>query len=133
LRRAARRGVDVRLLVPLESDVPPAHYAAQRLFERYLRWGIRIFQWPGPMMHAKTVVIDTQWSTVGSYNMDSLSLLLNDELTVVVLNRDFGERLESMFREDFEVCEELTLNAWRKRGWLQRLAEKFFSLFRLIL
>jgi len=133
LRRAARRGVDVRLLVPLESDVPPAHYAAQRLFERYLRWGIRIFQWPGPMMHAKTAVIDTQWSTVGSYNMDSLSLLLNDELTVVVLNRDFGERLESMFREDFEACEELTLDAWRKRGWLRRLAEKFFSLFRLIL
>ncbi len=133
LRRAARRGVDVRLLVPLQSDVAPALYAAQRLFERYLRWGIRIFEWPGPMMHAKTAVIDGQWSTVGSYNMDSLSLLLNDELTVVILNRDFGERLESMFREDFEVSGELTLDAWGKRGWLRRHAEKFCSLFRLIL
>src|SRR6185295_3810829 len=51
LRRAARRGVDVRLLVPRTSDVPPARFASQRLFERYLKWGIRIFEWPGPMMH----------------------------------------------------------------------------------
>lgn len=133
LRRAARRGVDVRLLVPRTSDVPPALYASQHLFERFLKWGIRIFEWPGPMMHAKTAVIDTQWSTVGSYNMDPLSLLLNDELTAVLFNRDFGLRLEAMFREDFGECRELTLEAWRKRGWLRRLAERFFYLFRLLL
>ena len=133
LRRAARRGVDVRLLVPRASDVPPARYASQRLFERYLKWGIRIFEWPGPMMHAKTAVIDTLWATVGSYNMDSLSLLLNDELTAVMFNRDFGARLEAMFREDFGVSRELTREVWKKRGWLRRLAEKFFYAFRLIL
>jgi len=133
LRRAARRGVDVRLLIPRESDLPPALCASQRMFERYLRWGIRIFEWPGPMMHAKTAVVDTLWSTVGSYNMDPLSMLLNDELTAVMFNRDFGARLESMFTEDFGACQELTLGVWRKRGWLRRLAEKFFYLFRLIL
>jgi len=133
LRRATRRGVDVRLLVPRISDVPPALYASQRLFERYLKWGIRIFEWPGPMMHAKTAVIDTLWSTVGSYNMDPLSLLLNDELTAVMFNRDFGARLEEMFREDFGACKELTLKVWRGRGWMRRLAEKFFHIFRLIL
>ena len=133
LRRATERGVDVRLLVPRVSDVPPALYAAQRQFERYLTWGIRIFEWPGPMMHAKTAVIDTLWSTVGSYNMDPLSLLLNDELTAVMLNRDFGARLEAMFREDFGACRELTLEVWRGRGWLRRLAEKLFHTFRLIL
>src|SRR6185369_1764756 len=133
LRRAARRGVDVRLLVPRTSDVPPARFASQRLFERYLKWGIRIFEWPGPMMHAKTAVIDTLWSTVGSYNMDPLSLLLNDELTAVVFNRDFGARLEAMFTEDFEASRELTREVWRKRGWFPRLVEKFFYAFRLIL
>ena len=133
LRRATRRGVDVRLLVPRVSDIPPALYASQRLFERYLRWGIRIFEWPGPMMHAKTAVIDTLWSTVGSYNMDPLSLLLNDELTAVMFNRGFGARLEAMFREDFGACKELTLDVWRKRGWLRRLAEKICYIFRLIL
>ena len=133
LRRATRRGVDVRLLVPRVSDVPPALHASHRLFERYLKWGVRIFEWPGPMMHAKTAVIDTLWSTVGSYNMDSLSLLLNDELTAVVFNRDFGARLEAMFREDFGACKELTLDDWRKRGWLRRLAEKICYIFRLIL
>jgi cardiolipin synthase len=133
LHRAKQRGVDVRLLVPRVSDVPPALYASQRLFERYLRWGIRIFEWPGPMMHAKTAVIDTQWSTVGSYNLDPISLLLNDELTAVILNRHFGARLEAMFREDFGVSRELTLDAWNKRGWLRRLTEKACYLFRLIL
>jgi cardiolipin synthase len=133
LRRAALRGVDVRLLVPRVSDVPPAHFAAQRLFERYLKWGIRIFEWPGPMMHSKTAVIDTEWSTVGSYNMDPLSMLLNDELTAVMFNRDFGVRLEAMFAEDFEACKELTLEVWQKRGLLRRFAEKIFYVFRLIL
>jgi cardiolipin synthase len=85
------------------------------------------------MMHAKTAVIDTQWSTVGSYNMDPLSLLLNDELTAVILNRHFGARLEAMFREDFRVSRELTLDAWKQRGWLRRLSEKACYLFRLIL
>lgn len=133
LRRATRRGVDVRLLVPRVSDVPPALHASHRLFERYLNWGIRIFEWPGPMMHSKTAVIDTEWSTVGSYNMDPLSMLVNDELTAVMFNRDFGSRLETMFREDFGACRELTLDVWRKRGWLRRLAEKICYIFRLIL
>ena len=133
LRRAAERGVDVRLLVPRTSDVPPALYASQRLYERYLRWGIRLFEWPGPMMHAKTAVVDTLWSTVGSYNMDSLSLLLNDELTAVIFNRDFGARLEAMFREDFGACRELTPEVWKRRGRLRRFAEKLFHVFRLVL
>ncbi len=133
LRRAARRGVDVRLLVPRASDVPPAQYASQRLFERYLRWGIRIFEWPGPMMHAKTAVIDTLWSTVGSYNLDPLSLLHNDELTAVMFNREFGARLESMFEEDFRASRELVPAVWRKRGWLRRVAEKLCYFFRFLL
>jgi|SRR5579862_9511869 len=133
LLRATQRGVDVRLLVPRSSDVPPALFASQRLFQRFLRWGIRIFEWPGPMMHAKTAVIDAQWSTVGSYNMDPLSLLLNDELTAVMLDRGFGARLEAMFREDFEASTELTPEAWQKRGWFRRITEKICYVFRMIL
>lgn len=133
LRRAARRGVDVRILVPRISDSLPVRYASQRLFERYLKWGIRIFEWSGPMMHAKTAVIDTVWSTVGSYNLDSLSLRLNDELTAVIFDHDFGTRLEAMFREDFGASRELALPVWRRRSGFQRLAEKFFYFFRSVL
>jgi len=85
------------------------------------------------MMHAKTAVIDTLWSTVGSYNMDPLSLLHNDELTAVMVNREFGARLESMFEEDFRASEELVPALWRKRGWLRRAAEKLCYLFRVFL
>jgi cardiolipin synthase len=133
LRRAARRGVDVRLLVPRSSDVPAFQFASERLFDRYLRWGLRIFQWQGPMMHAKAAVIDGLWATVGSYNLDALSLSLNDELVAIVPDRDFGRRLEGMFEEDFRGSSELTLRDWRNRGQLRRLAEKFFYLFRIIL
>jgi cardiolipin synthase len=133
LRRARERGVDVRLLLPRASDVPPVQYASERMFDRYLRWGIRIFQWPGPMMHAKTAVIDGVWATVGSCNLDALSLLLNDELTAVVPEREFASRLEGMFEEDFQVSRELTRTHWRARGRMRRMAEKLFYLFRIIL
>lgn len=133
LRRAARRGVDVRLLVPRRSDCPPALYAAQHLYARYLEWGIRLFEWPGAMMHSKMAVIDGTWSTVGSYNLDALSLFHNYELTVVVMGREFGRRLEGMFEEDFARCREVRPAEWERRGVLRRMAERACFSFRFLL
>lgn len=133
LRRAARRGVDVRLLVPRASDAPPVQYASERLFDRFLKWGVRIYQWAGPMMHAKTAVVDGQWSTVGSYNMDTLSNLLNDELTAIVLDRNFAATLERMFEEDFRISTEVVRREWKTRGWARRMMEEGCYLFRIVL
>jgi len=123
LRRAVQRGVDVRILVPARSDVAPALYAAQRSFSRYLRSGLRLFEWSGPMMHAKTALIDSNWVTVGSYNIDHLSLVRNFELTAVAVDGEVGTAMEAMFNSDFEKCHELRREEWRRRGWRRRVLE----------
>jgi cardiolipin synthase len=130
LRLAAGRGVDVRILVPAQSDVAPALYAAQRSFARYLKSGIRLFEWSGPMMHAKTALVDGNWVTVGSYNIDHISLFRNFELTAVFVDRAVGARMEAMFEADFVQCRELKLQEWRGRGWKRKVLELFFHLFR---
>jgi cardiolipin synthase len=126
LRRAAGRGVDVRVLVPARTDVAPALYAAQRSFSRFLKSGIRLFEWSGPMMHAKTALIDGSWVTVGSYNIDHLSLVHNFELTAVVVDRGLGAEMQVMFEADFARCRELQLDEWRRRGWRRRALETLF-------
>ena len=124
MRRATRRGVDVRLLVPRVSDIPPALYASQRLFERYLRWGIRIFEWPGPMMHAKTAVIDGVFSTVGSSNMDWRSFVANNEINAIVMGREFGQQLEALFKRDLTNSRAIEMAAWGRRDVGERFMEQ---------
>jgi cardiolipin synthase len=128
---AVRRGVDVRLLVPSQTDFRPVAYASQHLFERFFKWGIRVFHWTGPMMHAKTGVIDGRWSTVGSYNFDRFSLLNNYELSVIVLGREFGERMESMFEGDFAKSIEIQPDGWKRRGVRRKLIERLSYSFRM--
>jgi cardiolipin synthase len=133
LRRAAARGVDVRVLVPAQTDILPVYYASRALFRRLLRWGVRIFEWQGTMMHAKTAVIDGTWSTVGSYNIDHLSLMHNLELSILVHNPEFGSALERMFEDDLTGCREVDPTAWRRRPWHQKWAERLFYFFRTFL
>ena len=111
------------MLVPALSDVAPALYAAQRSFGRYLKSGIRLFEWSGSMMHAKTALIDANWVTVGSYNIDHLSLFRNFELTAVVVDAQVGVDMQAMFEADFAKCRELKLEEWRLRGWKRRILE----------
>jgi len=133
LRRASGRGVDVRVIVPERTDILPVSFATRALFGRLLRWGVRVFEWQGEMMHAKTAVVDGEWSTVGSYNIDHLSLLHNLELSVVVVDRDFGGALERMFEEDLRKCREVMRAGWRLRPWHRKLAERFFYSFRALM
>lgn len=133
LRRAARRGVDVRVLVPRWSDSAVVLRASQRAYAYFFRSGIRLFEWPGAMMHLKAAVIDGEWSTIGSYNIDPLSLLVNRELNVVLLGREVGRRFESMFEDDFVCAEELDSAGWGTRGSLRRLAEQLCAAFRVFL
>lgn len=130
LIRAVRRGVDVRVIVPQRSDLLSVQYAGERTYSRLLRAGVGIYQWLGSHMHAKTAVVDGIWSTVGSYNLDYVSLFQNLEVNVQVIDRDFGARMQRIFETDFERCRALEYESWKKRPWWQKLLERFFYRFR---
>ncbi len=130
LRNACRRGVDVRVIVPARSDVMPVQFASRRLYGSLMRSGVRIFEWRQHVMHAKCCVIDAEWSTVGSFNIDHRSVFHNRELNAVIFGQAFGQRMLAMFRRDLESCAEVDPDTWRFRPLLDQVLERFFYLFR---
>ena len=122
LRHAARRGVRVRLLLQGKVDYRIAALAAQVLYDQLRHAGVRIFEYTPAFLHAKVAVIDDDWATVGSSNIDPLSLLLNLEANVVVRDADFSRALAERFDAAFAVSTEVTETPVRAgwRGWLQR-------------
>ena len=100
LRDAARDGVDVRLLVPGSSDLPLVRNLSRIGYRDLLRSGVRIFEWDGPMLHAKTIVADGRWTRVGSSNLNPSSLVGNWELDVLIEDAALGDAMERQFRLD---------------------------------
>jgi cardiolipin synthase len=115
LRAAARDGVDVRLLVPGSSDIPVLRPLSQAGFRPLLEAGIRVFEWKGPMLHAKTAVADGRWARVGSSNLNIASWIGNYELDCVVENEAFAAQMESLYLEDLEYSTEIVLGPRRRR------------------
>ena len=123
LRRAANRGVDVRLLLPGPiTDHPAVRYASRRFYGRLLRHGVRIFEYQGRFMHTKVALADN-WATIGSSNVDRWNLRWNLEANQEVEDRDFAAAIRSMLQEDFTHCQEILHREWRRRSRLQRLRE----------
>jgi cardiolipin synthase len=122
---AARRGVDVQLVLPGFSDFWLPLAAGQAHYEALLQAGIRIFQHNDALLHAKTAVIDGVWSSVGSSNMDWRSFVHNFEADVLVLDGGFAKEMERLFRVDAAAAEEVTLDAWQRRGIGARFKEWF--------
>jgi len=120
---AAKRGVDVKLVLPGVSDHGLVMYAGQAFYEQLLAGGVRIFQLQVAVLHAKTAVIDGAWSTIGSANIDRRSFIHNYELNVVVIDPAFGRDMESAFNEDLRSSKEVTLEQWRDRPWADRVKE----------
>ena len=129
LTRAAKRGVSVRVLVPGVSDIKSVWHAMRANYGPLLARGVRIFEWQGPMLHAKAVVVDKQWSAVGSYNLDHRSLHHNLEINLHALDRPLAEELAGRFERALEGSREITLDDWRRRSWTARLLEQFFGSF----
>jgi cardiolipin synthase A/B len=130
LRDAARRGVDVKLVLPGVSDHSLVFHAGQSYYEPLLEAGVQIYQLKVAILHAKTAVIDSAWSTIGSANIDRRSFMHNYELNVVVMDPAFGRDMESAFDEDLRDSKEVTREEWRHRPlsdrvkeWLGRMAE----------
>ncbi|NHZ41988.1 cardiolipin synthase [Massilia aquatica] len=123
LSAAARRGVDVRLVLPGVTDHGLVFHAGRAFYDELLKNGVKIHQLQVAILHAKTAVIDGTWSTVGSANIDRRSFLHNYELNVVVLDAGFGADMESAFSEDMRDSKEITLEQWRDRPWSDRIKE----------
>jgi cardiolipin synthase A/B len=124
LRDAARRGVDVRLLLPHQSDAPAVVWAGRSHYDDLLEAGVRIFERRGVTLHSKTIMIDGIWSAVGSANFDVRSVRYNDEANAVVLGKRFGREMEAMFERDLAQSNEVRAPVWQGRSWLDRGKER---------
>ena len=120
LRRAVARGVTVRVIVPGRSDVLVVELATLYLYRRLVKAGVEILRWRGAMMHAKTAVVDGVWSTIGSYNLDSISLQRNLEVTVETLDSKHGAIMRAQHVEDAQQCALFTAESWRALAWWRR-------------
>jgi cardiolipin synthase A/B len=109
LKAAAKDGVDVRMLVPGSTDIPILRAVSRAGYQPLLESGIRIFEWNGPMMHAKTAVADGKWGRVGSTNLNIASWMGNYELDVAVEDEGFSQSMAEMFVEDLENTTEVFL------------------------
>jgi len=107
LTGAARDGVDVRLLVPSRYDHPWVHGLTRGFYNRLLRNGVRIWEWRGEMMHAKTAVVDGRWTRVGSTDLNPLGIAINFELDVIVEDPSIGAAAEAMFEDDLSRSKEI--------------------------
>lgn len=123
LEQAARRGVDVRLLLPSKTDSVLVFYASHSYYEELLLAGVKIYERKDALLHAKTALIDGIWSTVGSTNLDWLSREYNQEVNAVILGQEFGAQMKAMFDKDMTSSVLITLENWRKRSLGARLKE----------
>jgi cardiolipin synthase len=115
LTEAARRDVDVKLVLPSYTDFWAPFYAGRSHYTELLGAGVKIHERQGALLHAKTIVIDGLWSTVGSSNLDWRSFLHNDEVNTVILSPEFAAQMEAMFQRDLKHSMPITLESWKQR------------------
>ena len=129
LEAAARRGVDVKLVLPSKTDSAIVRHAGRAHYEPLLAAGVKIYERKKRLLHTKSAVIDGVWSTVGSTNLDWRSLAYNDELNAVVLGTDFATRMKAIFARDLAESEAITPEKWRDRSIVDRIKETGASAF----
>jgi len=121
--RTVRRGVRVAVLVPAAIDHNVVRQASRAQFGKLLRAGVEIYEYTPALLHAKTMVIDGVWATVGSTNLDNLSFAYNNELNLIVYDRGVAQQLVHVFNEDVGVSQRVTYEKWKRRGLGARLLE----------
>lgn len=123
LLRAANRGVRVQLLLPAISDVPLVRVAGRAYLTALLKGGIEIYEREGTVLHAKAMLIDGCWATVGSANLDLRSFHRNFEVNVIIYSPVFGRQVDQLFSEELEKSRRITLRDQEERGWFERFLE----------
>jgi len=127
LRHTARRGADVRLLLPGPyTDHPAVRHAGRRFYARLLRNGVRIFEYQPRFLHAKILLCD-HWVSIGSSNVDRWNLRWNLEANQEIEDMDFATEVQALFEADFEQSQEYHYGEWRQRSWYQHLLERFWG------
>jgi len=133
LSQAVQRGVEVRVIVPGQSDVMAVRHAARKLHGRLLEAGIQLYEWQGSILHSKTAVIDGQWCTVGTYNLDARSLRFNLEVIAAVEDAAVAGAMEERFDLDLERTKPVSYEEWRRRPLHVRMLDDFFYRFHKLL
>lgn len=133
LGAAARRGVDVQIVVPSRSTSHAALEAGRADYEDLLEAGVHIHERLYRVLHAKTVVIDGAWSAVGSSNLDWRSVVWNNEIDAIIIDKGFGERMEMLFAQDVAASRTIDPAAWRHRSLIERFSEWRSSLLQALL
>ncbi len=123
LLAAARRDVEVRILTPKVSNHVVTDWLSRGFYGQLLRGGVQIHRYEGHMVHAKTATIDGQWSTVGTANIDRLSLMGNYEINLEILDPGVAAGMRTIFEDDLRKARRLTLHEWNRRPWLARAYE----------
>jgi cardiolipin synthase len=127
---AVERGVDVRVLMPSTSgsDNPIVQHAGHRNFEKLLRCGVRLFEYPHTLLHQKVMTVDGAWCAVGSTNFDDRSFEINDEITLGIRDSATAKKLDEIFEKYEPQCNEIELERWRKRSLGHRLVDQMYYL-----
>lgn len=133
LESAARRGVDVRLMLPSQSDSPSAFDVGRSHYDDLLEAGVKIYEIQNEVLHSKTAVIDGVWSVIGSSNFDHRSVLFNDEVDVIVLGRATTTQLETEFQADEAKSRAIDATTWSQRSLGERIRELFARLWQSML
>ena len=120
---AAGRGVDVRLILPGQSDSATVFHAGRSHYSELLKGGVKIYERHGALLHVKTAIVDGVWSCVGSSNLDWRSALDNDEINAVILGREFSQQMQAAFARDMAASDAIELASWERRSRLLRLKE----------
>jgi len=132
---AVSRGVDVRVLMPSTSgsDNPMVQHAGHRNFEKLLKCGVRLFEYPHTLLHQKIMTVDGVWSAVGSSNFDDRSFETNDELSLSIADEALAARFDGIFEKYVQRANEIELERWTRRGWRHKLKDNAFYLLNELL
>jgi cardiolipin synthase A/B len=125
LLKAAARGVRVVVLAPGKTDSQFTYTASRSHYGALLLGGIQVFEYQASLMHAKTIVVDGVWATIGSTNFDNRSFALNQEINVTVYDKSTAQRVEQIFNDDLKYSKEITYDAWQSRSIFERLFDLF--------
>lgn len=132
---AVKRGVDVRVLMPSTSgsDNPMVQHAGHRNFEKLMKCGVRLFEYPHTLLHQKIMTVDGVWSAIGSSNFDDRSFEINDEICLSIADEALAARFDAIFEKYVQRANEIELERWTRRGWRHKLKDNAFYLLNELL
>lgn len=129
LFKSARAGLDIKILVPMHSDILGLKFAMQGFYGALLKRGCQIFEYTPSILHAKILIVDN-WASVGSTNLDYRSIFYNLEADIVIAKPENVDLLKQQFLNDLKSSKQVTLAEWNQRPWYRRVLQRFFLIFR---